>query len=218
MLTIQQIKAANAGAAHRKLYVRGGPYLVVTPAGGKLWRGKYRVNGKETTLSLAPFPKIGLAETRGRWAEARKLNDPSSAKRVEKEQQQAEASTTPTFLEVAKEWHTRQTPGWTRKHTSLVWRSLEIDILPTLGPRPIDQIPPREIMALIEGIEDRGAGEIATRVLQRVRAVFSRAVALGYREVNPPSELRNQLKPRVKGQQAALAPDELPAFLRALDT
>ena len=64
MLTIQQIKAANAGAAHRKLYVRGGPYLVVTPAGGKLWRGKYRVNGKETTLSLGPFPKIGLAETR----------------------------------------------------------------------------------------------------------------------------------------------------------
>ena len=32
-------------------------------------------------------------------------------------------------------------------------------------------------MALIEGIEDLGAGEIATRVLQRVRAVFSRAVA-----------------------------------------
>lgn len=56
-------------------------------------------------------------------------------------------------------------------------------------------------MALIEGIEDRGAGETATRVLQRVRAVFSRAVALGYREVNPAGELHNHLKPRKKGQR-----------------
>ncbi|MDY6955592.1 MAG: tyrosine-type recombinase/integrase, partial [Pseudomonadota bacterium] len=69
-------------------------------------------------------------------------------------------------------------------------------------------------MALIEGIEDRGAGEIATRV----RAVFCRAVALGYREVNPAGELHNHLKPRKKGQQTALAANELPTFLHALET
>jgi integrase len=109
-------------------------------------------------------------------------------------------------------------PAGPAKHASQVWRSLEIDILPTLGPRPIDEIQPREIMALIENIEDRGAGEIATRVLQRVRAVFSRAVALGHREVNPASELHNHLKPRKKGQQTALAAEELPAFLHALET
>ncbi len=59
----------------------------------------------------------------------------------------------PTFLEVANEWHRRQSPGWTKKHASQVWRSLDIDILPKLGPRPVDQIQPMEIMALIEGIE-----------------------------------------------------------------
>jgi len=215
MLTIQEIKKAKAGDKPRKLYDRDGLYLVVTPAGGKLWRGKYRVNGREKTLSLGPYPKIGLAEARTRWSAARELDDPSATKRAEK---RSANSSTPTFLAVAKEWHTRQTPGWTRKHASQVWRSLEIDILPTLGPRPIDEIEPREIMALVETIEDRGAGEIATRVLQRVRAVFSRAVALGYREVNPASELHNHLKPRQKGQQAALAPDELPTFLHALET
>ncbi|MGB5200821.1 MAG: tyrosine-type recombinase/integrase [Sedimenticolaceae bacterium] len=149
------------------------------------------------------------------WQDARKLDDPSAVKQAEKH---ALDSSTPTFLAVARAWHTRQAPAWTRKHASQVWRSLEIDILPTLGARPIEEIQPREIMALIEGIEDRGAGEIATRVLQRVRAVFSRAVALGYREVNPASELRNHLKPRKKGQQTALAAEELPTFLHALET
>jgi integrase len=125
--------------------------------------------------------------------------------------------TTPTFLAIAKERHARQTPGWTRKHASLVWHSLEKDILPTLGPRPVDDIQPRQILALIEGVEDRDAGAIAKRALQRVRAVLSRAVALGYRDVNPAGELRNHLKPRRKGQQTALAAEELPSFLQALD-
>ena len=64
MLTIQEIKKAKAGDKPRKLNDRDGLYLVVTPAGGKLWRGKYRVNGREKTLSLEPYPKIGLAEAR----------------------------------------------------------------------------------------------------------------------------------------------------------
>ena len=98
-------------------------------------------------------------------------------------------------------------------HAEFRWSRAHIDVgtgpIFDRPPRPINAIQPREIMALIEGIEDRGAGEIATRVLQRVRAVFSRAVALGYREVNPASELRNHLKPRKKGQQTALAAEEL---------
>lgn len=158
-----------------------------------------------------------MAEARERWADARKLDDPSAVKRAEK-RLQAGASTSPTFLEVANEWHKRQTPGWTKKHAMQVWRSLDIDILPTLGPRPVDQIEPREIMALIEAIEDHGAGEIAAWVLQRVRAVFSRAVALGYRDVNPAGELRYHLKPRKKRQLTALPAAELPTFLHALET
>jgi hypothetical protein len=133
MLTIQEIKNAKTSDKPRKLYDRDGLYLFVTPTGGKLWRGKYRVNGREKTLSLGPYPKVGLAEAREKWQDARKLDDPSAAKQAEK---QASDSTTPTFLAVAKEWHARQTPGWTKKHASQVWRSLEIDILPTLGFAP----------------------------------------------------------------------------------
>ena len=73
-------------------------YLFVTPTGGKLWRGKYRVNGREKTLSLGPYPKGGLAEAREKWQDARKLDDPSAAKQAEK---QSSDSTTPTFLAVA---------------------------------------------------------------------------------------------------------------------
>jgi hypothetical protein len=111
MLTIQEIKNAKVGDKPRKLYDRDGLYLFVTPTGGKLWRGKYRVNGREKTLSLGPYPKVGLAEAREKWQDARKLDDPSAAKQAEK---QSSDSTTPTFLAVAKEWHARQTQAGRR--------------------------------------------------------------------------------------------------------
>lgn len=214
MLTVQEIRNAKAADKAYKLYDRDGLYLFVSPTGGKLWRGKYRVDGKEKTLSLGPFPKVGLADAREKWADARKLDDPSAAKQAAK---QTTGSKAPTFLEVAKEWYSRQSPGWARTHAYQVWRTLEMDIFPVLGSRPIDEIQPREIMVLIEAIEDRGSGEVASRVLQRVRSVLSRAVALGYREINPASELHRHLKPRRKGQQTALVVGELPTFLCALE-
>lgn len=214
MLTAQEIRNAKPADKAYKLYDRDGLYLFVAPTGGKLWRGKYRVDGKEKTLSIGPYPRVGLAEARGKWADARKLDDPSATKRAEK---QSAGSKAPTFLEVAEEWYSRQSPGWARTHAYQVWRTLEMDIFPALGSRPVDEIQPREIMALIETIEDRGSGEVAARVLQRVRSVFSRAVALGYRDINPAGELHRHLKPRQKGQQIALAVEELPTFLHALE-
>lgn len=56
-----------------KLYDAGGLFVIVTPAGGKWWRLKYRFEGKEKLLSLGTYPYTGLKEARGKRDEARKL-------------------------------------------------------------------------------------------------------------------------------------------------
>ena len=173
---------------------------------------------KKKTLSLGPFPKIGLAEARAKWFQARKLEDRSAAKRAAKEQKNAESSTEATFFRVANEWYARQS---TRVDTqtrlsSLAYPRLRRSANSRFASHRRD--PAREIMSIIEAIENRGAGETATSVLQRVRSAFSRAVVLGYREVNPAAELHHLLKPRKKRPQTAISADELPQFLRALET
>ncbi|MEA3410213.1 MAG: Arm DNA-binding domain-containing protein [Pseudomonadota bacterium] len=65
MLSIQEVKNAKAGDKPRKFYDRDGLYLFVTPAGGKYWRGKYRVNGREKTLSLGTLMWSPLLSTSG---------------------------------------------------------------------------------------------------------------------------------------------------------
>ncbi len=41
-----------------RMFDGGGLYLEVSPAGGKLWRLKYRFNGKEKRLALGFIPKL----------------------------------------------------------------------------------------------------------------------------------------------------------------
>ncbi|MCF6273207.1 MAG: Arm DNA-binding domain-containing protein [Rhodobacteraceae bacterium] len=41
-----------------------GLYVAVTPNGSKLWRFKYRVDGKEKLLSIGAYPAISLVQAR----------------------------------------------------------------------------------------------------------------------------------------------------------
>jgi hypothetical protein len=46
--------------------------LEIAPSGGKWWRFKYRLAGKERRISLGVYPDVGLAEARERREQARK--------------------------------------------------------------------------------------------------------------------------------------------------
>jgi Arm DNA-binding domain len=39
-------------------------YLLVNPAGSKLWRLKYRIRGVERKLALGAYPEVSLADAR----------------------------------------------------------------------------------------------------------------------------------------------------------
>ena len=72
-LTDRQIKNAKPADKVYKLADGGGLYLQITPAGGKLWRLKYRVGGKEKLLSIGKCPLISLLEAREAAESAHRL-------------------------------------------------------------------------------------------------------------------------------------------------
>ena len=59
-LTNVDIKSAKPRDKSYRLYGEKGLYLEVTPAGGKLWRLKYRLGGKGKRLAIGPYPEVGL--------------------------------------------------------------------------------------------------------------------------------------------------------------
>jgi Arm DNA-binding domain len=50
-----------------------GLFLLLTPAGGKWWRFRYRFGGKQKMLSMGVYPEVSLKKARNRRDVARKL-------------------------------------------------------------------------------------------------------------------------------------------------
>ena len=198
-----------------------GLYLELTKAGGKFWRMKYRFGGKEKKLACGAYPETGLKAAREKASEARKTlqdgRDPGELRKAEKAKVVYETAN--TLEAVARDWLTHQAARWAPVTLTRIRASLEADIFPALGARPIASIKPGEIMAAVKKVEARGAADQADRVLKRVKAVYRWAVTHERIETNPmvdlvPSEI---FKPRHVTHRAAMADSDLPEFLAKLE-
>jgi hypothetical protein len=87
-LTDTSIRSAKSGEKPIRLFDGGGLYLEVSPAGSKMWRLKYRFDGKEKRLAFGVYPEAPLAKAREKRDEARKLLangiDPSEQRKATK--------------------------------------------------------------------------------------------------------------------------------------
>lgn len=69
-----------------------------------------------------------------------------------------------TFQAVAEEWYEKFKSKWSETHAKRKWHFLEKDVFPVFGKRPIQSISAKELIALFEKIQARGAIDIAHRV------------------------------------------------------
>jgi integrase len=106
---------------------------------------------------------------------------------------------------------------WSASHAADVLSRLERNVFPKLGRRPMSQIDAPELLAAVRPIEQRGAHDLAHRVLQVCGQVFRYAVATSRAARDPSGDLRGALTPHVKRNQAAVRPEELPKLLRAIE-
>lgn len=204
-----------------KMFDERGLFLIVTPAGGKWWRFRYKLDGKEKLLSLGVYPDIGLKDARERCDAARKLLaqdiDPGENRKAKKATKQDRAAN--SFEVIAREWHGKFAPGWAPMHSSKIIRRLEVEVFPWLGAKPIAEIAAPELLACIRRIEARGTLETAHRTLQHCGQVFRYAVQTGRADRDPSSDCRGAIPPvRDKGHFAATTePKKVAELLRAID-
>ena len=206
MLTDVQVRKAKPTDQPFKMADAGGLHLYVTPAGGKLWRYRYRVDGKEKLLSLGAYPALSLAEARQARdkakADQREGRDPAVVKR--QAQHRATLENAETFEVVAREWHELQKPVWSKHHAWDVLNSLETDVFPAIGRMPIRQVTSPDILHLLRKVERRGAIETGRRIRQRVSAVFDFAISTSRATADPAAPVKGSLAPLIKGRQPAV--------------
>lgn len=73
LLTDLKVRSANSTDRDWKFSDGGGLFLLVKSTGGKLWRWKYRLQGKENLFAIGGFPQVSLAKARVVREKARAL-------------------------------------------------------------------------------------------------------------------------------------------------
>lgn len=214
------IRTAKARAKEYKLADGGGLYLLVTPAGGKLWRLKFRTEGREKKLAIGAYPAIGLSDARKRRDEARELiaagADPSREKQQAKHR--AKVSAANTFGEVAREFIDKRRREGLSNSTADKSDYYIGRMGPIIARMPIAEIAAPDLLAVLRRIEAKGNYETARRVLQLAGRVFRYAVATARLPSDPSRDLRGALTaPQPKHYGAIIEAKRAGELLRAIE-
>lgn len=216
-LTDKEIRALKPKESNYKRFDSQGLFLLVTPAGGRLWRWKYRFGGREKLLALGKYPTVTLADARLRRDEARRSlangDDPGALKKQEKTKAEN------TFEAVACAWLESFQAGMKPKTVGLIKSRLERNAFPAFGSKPIHEVTAQEVLGMAKRVEARGTLETARRTLQVVRRILDNAVIQGLVPYNVASGLSRALpRPQVKHYAAIVDTREIGPLLRAIDS
>lgn len=219
-LTVVAVKNAKPKEKAYKLADERGLYLLVNPNGSKLWKLKYRFAGIEKKLSLGAYPEITLASARDQREEARRQLanniDPGVLKNSIKRSKKLAAEN--SFEAIAREWHTKFTPKWTKEHGERILIRLEQNVFPWVGRRPINEVTAPELLSALRRVEARGAIETAHRISQICGQIFRYAIVTGRGERDPSADLRGALAPVKQKHHASITdPIEVGKLLRAIN-
>ncbi len=202
-LTDTEVRRAKASDSPYKLADGGGLHLFVTPTGGKLWRWKYRLAGREKLMSFGGYPEVTLATARERHTEARKQLsegvDPMAERKAVREATEAEddaeqRKTELAFENVARQWH----EVWkeqlvkgrkkSQRHIDTVLDHMEKHVFPVIGANPVDEIEPPDVVRVLKGLD--GKFVLASGIHGNISLVFRYAIAHGLCKRNAASDFK----------------------------
>ena len=193
-----------------------GLYLIVDPSGAKRWVLRTVVQGRRRDIGLGGVQVVSLADAREEAARMRRIardgEDPLSERRKARE-------VVPTFEQAARRVFEERKNGWKNpKHAAQWITTLETYAFPLIGARRVDHLETPDVLRVLSPIW-LTKPETASRVRQRISAVFDWAKAAGFRDAeNPVAGVARGLpkQPKGKDHHKALPIDDLPGFVSRL--
>ncbi len=218
-LTNIQIKKAKPKDKKYKLSAGGGLSLLVMPTGSKLWKFRFRLEGKECDYSMGAYPLITLADASTKADELRAIvKQGIHPKDQDRKDKQAERLLKKnTFKSVAFAWMDSQSNKWKPNHRRDVERSLENHIFDYFGDVAVNEINTNDILYVLRKIESTGALVMLSKVNQRVSHIFKYARIEGMIKSNPAQDLHEVLKSPVSKNHKHVPINEMPELLRKID-
>ena len=210
-LTDARCKSAKPADKPQKLADGHGLYLFVTPAGAKVWRVAYRIDGKAQTAALGPYPLLSLADAR---AKRDALRLALLAGEPVKRPRARESITLARACETYWAGRADVSPNY-RMNAE---HALQRHILPVIGARPVAELTRADIMAPLAVMDAAGLHVYVRRTRMWMGQVLDWCVEHGHAQVNHAASIKPEKafgKAPVESF-AALDVGEVPAFMARL--
>lgn len=218
-LTDVAIRGAKPKEKLYKMRDGNGLILEVTPKGSKLWRYRYRFNGKEQMLALGKYPIVTLSDARQKALDARALLDegknPSREKKAEKLRNTVKGEN--TFEAIARRWLEMKSQKLNPKYAKQTLARMEQHVFPKIGALPIDDITIPDVVRVVEAMGEHGIIETAKRMKQTIGQVFRYAAQRGLCQHNPAADLRDVLPSPEEKHHPCIPLDELPQLIHDIE-
>ncbi|GAA5097279.1 tyrosine-type recombinase/integrase [Wohlfahrtiimonas larvae] len=176
-LTSKQVKEAKPTLRAYKLYDGAGLILTVYPSGKKVWRLDYKdLNKKRKTYTIGDAQHISLSD-------ARKKRD--ELKGILENHQSISKKDIMTFGQVFYEWFDKWKLLVVESTAKRALSSMKKDCFPVIENMDITKIKPKNIVAALSPIDERGSGETLEKTKSALKLTFDYAVARGICDMNP---------------------------------
>ncbi|WP_434657347.1 tyrosine-type recombinase/integrase [Sulfurimonas sp. NW9] len=214
-LTATQIKQAKPEAKDYKLSDGGGLYLLVTKAGGKHWKLKYRFEGKESKISLGAYPEITLSkarELRERYkADIANGINPNEVKKEKKAKLKEDKSKKQNTLnKVVDDFFIQIVESVTPKYHKKLKSYYDNHVKDHLGTKPIKEIQRADILSIVDTMQDKGIFESTKKTINLLERIYKYAVSREYVEHNIIADFDKKvvIKKRAVKHHATLTDDK----------
>jgi integrase len=228
-----RIKAALEEAKTRNQRIGindgGNMLLIVRPSGGASWTYRYRL-GKRNSYFLGEWPQTTLQRARQKAQEAREKVeqgvDPTKERIALRRAQPRPAPAPPverdavegTVLDLYNTWIRRQRFAVT--YRSVINNSMEKDVFPAIGSKQITEVQRADILAILRGIEARGAHTMVRRVRMWLAQMWEHAMNEDVPRVQtspvPFGQLKTFMRPRKRNLPAVTTKAEAIELMRAV--
>lgn len=202
--------------------------LEVSKAGTKLFKLRFKINGKDSDITIGKFPSLSLAEARVQRDKLQKLirngknpNDLKKHRQKQTEAKQEQKEQERTFEQIFHEWFAHTKDSWSENHAEDVHNRITQYLIPSLGKLDVKSIKPRNIIMTLKKMEAKGVPESMKRVKQYASRIFRFGVGLGYCEIDPVRDIPFDdifKKPKKQNLAHITEPRDLQQLLNAIES
>lgn len=235
MLTDTKCRTAKPKDKPYKLTDEKGLYLEVKPNGGKAWRYRFELGGKESVFALGDYVsapsaetpeeakarrdggRLTLAEARDERTKARGLVkqgiNPAHNRQLDKIKREQESAT--TFEAVAREWVALK--DWEEVTKKRRLDMLARVIFPKIGTLPVKQVTSAHILDVLKTAQEKNGPSVAAEAKRTMSGVFELAVSTLRAEADPVYPVRKALPTNKTQHKRPLDTGEIGQILRDVD-